>query len=108
MEQDYTSEMSASTAGFTLSAMVAMVFNTVLVWVKESNPGVNAYMKSLTGHHWITHGLAVVIMFLVPGFLFSKLRSVRNIRGVTLTYMLILVVILSGLGILGFFLMEGF
>lgn len=106
MEPNQANEMSALTTGFTVSAIVASIFSTLLTWIKETNPPVMAYMKSLTGHHWITHGLAVVIVFLVLGFLFSNMTGVQKMRGMILTYMLVISVVLSGLGIFGFFLLA--
>lgn len=104
MEQNQTNEMSPYTAGFTLSAAVAIIFNTLLTWAKETYPELNTAMKSLLGHHWITHGVAVVLIFLVLGFLLSKMPGVQKMRGTTLTTILIVSVVLSGLGIFGFFL----
>lgn len=96
--------MSASAAGFTLAAIVATIFNTVLTIIKEEYHPLNVYMKSLTGHHWITHGIAVVAVFLVLGFLFSRMGIVQRMRATTLTNMLIATVVIFGLGIFGYFL----
>lgn len=54
-------------AAFGLSAAVAIAFNTVLAWSKDAFEPLNRLMASLTGHHWITHGLADVALFLVLG-----------------------------------------
>ena len=81
MEQNQTNEVSPYTAGFGVSAAVAIVFNTVLTWVKETYDPPNAAMKALLGHHWITHGVAVVIVFLALGFFLSKSGSIQKIRG---------------------------
>jgi len=96
--------MSASATGFTLAAIVAIIFNTVLTIIKEEYHPLNVYMKSLTGHHWITHGIAVVAVFLVLGFLFSRMDSVQRMRASTLMNMLIATVVIFGLGIFGYFL----
>lgn len=96
--------MSASAAGFTLAAIVTVIFNTVLTIIKEEYRPLIAYMKSLTGHHWITHGLAVVIVFLVLGFLFSRMGGMQRMRASTLTNLLIITVVIFGLGIFGYFL----
>lgn len=96
--------MSASAAGFTLAAIVATIFNTVLTIIKEEYHPLNVYMKSLTGHHWITHGIAVIAVFLVLGFLFSRMGSVQRMRASTLTTTLIATAVIFGLGIFGYFL----
>lgn len=96
--------MSPYTAGFTLSAAIAIVFNTLLVFAKETYPELNAAMKNLLGHHWITHGVVVVLVFLVFGFFLSKMTGIQKMRAATLTTILIVSVVLSGLGIFGFFL----
>mgnify|MGYP000063637865 CR=1 FL=1 len=70
------SQMSKNTreermaAAFGLSAAITVVFNVVLAFIKDSYPPLNAFMTSLTGHHWRTHGLADVILFVLLGFLF--------------------------------------
>lgn len=104
MEPTQSTEMSPSTAGFTLAAIVAIIFNTVLTIIKEEYHPLNVYMKSLTGHHWITHGIAVVAVFLLFGFLFSRMGSVKRMRASTLTTILVVTVVVFGLGIFGYFL----
>ena len=44
----------------------------LLVIVKENVPGAQDLMQSLTGHHWVSHGLIVLIVFLVLGFALSR------------------------------------
>lgn len=104
MEPTQSTEMSAATAGFTLAAAVAIILNTVLMITKEEYHPLKDYMKSLTGHHWITHGLVVIAVFLVLGFLFSKMASVQRMRTSTLTTFLVATVVIFGLGIFGYFL----
>jgi len=52
---------------------LGMAFNAALVVAKESLPGWRAAMASLTGHHWTTHGAAVIALHLACGALFSTL-----------------------------------
>ena len=85
---------------------MAIVFNTILTWAKETYAPLNGAMKALLGHHWTTHGVAVVVVFLVLGIFLSKSTSVRGIRGTSLTIILVGAVLLSGLGIAGFFLVK--
>jgi hypothetical protein len=61
---------AATAAAFGLSAAITILFNVVLALVKDSWAPLNSFMAQLTGHHWRTHGLADVIVFLVLGWLF--------------------------------------
>ncbi len=61
-------------SGFGLSLIIMLIFNALLVIVKESvDPLMNA-MKAVTGHHWTTHGIVVMALFLILGFIFSGLQ----------------------------------
>src|SRR4051812_46274299 len=59
-------------AAFGLSGAIAIVFNTVLTWSKEAYDPVASLMASLTGHHWITHGLADIAVFVIVGLVFMR------------------------------------
>jgi len=74
--------ISKYTVSFGLSLVISSVINALLVIAKEKSPAVQAEMKKLTGHHWITHSVVVVALFVVLGFL---LAQVRGGRGMTMT-----------------------
>jgi hypothetical protein len=57
-------------AAFGLSAAITAVFNVVLAFVKDAYAPLNTFMAHLTGHHWRTHGLADLIVFIVLGWIF--------------------------------------
>jgi hypothetical protein len=59
-------------AAFGLSAAITVVFNVVLAFVKDSYPPLNSLMAHMTGHHWRTHGLADVILFILLGLFFMS------------------------------------
>lgn len=59
-------------AAFGYSLAVVSVLSAMLVILKEKNEAVMALMKAATGHHWITHGLVVLIAFVVLGLVFAK------------------------------------
>lgn len=61
-------------AAWGLSAAITVVFNVVLAFVKDSWPALNSFMASLTGHHWRTHALADVILFVLLGWIFTARR----------------------------------
>src|SRR5579872_1289131 len=66
-----TQQPTRASAAFALAAAIACVFNTALAWTKDAYAPLNSFMASLTGHHWITHGLADVILFLGLGAIFA-------------------------------------
>ncbi len=65
---DSDTGISATVAGFGLSYAITSLFNVLLVIVKENVPGVEDLMKGLTGHHWVSHGLIVLIVFVILGY----------------------------------------
>jgi hypothetical protein len=59
-------------AGFGLAAAIAILFNTALAWAMDVDEPLKAYMASLSGHPWRTHGFAAVAVFIVLGYLFTS------------------------------------
>ncbi|AEA12526.1 hypothetical protein TUZN_1045 [Thermoproteus uzoniensis 768-20] len=51
----------ASAVGY----VVAALFNAILDVVKESVKAVNAWLTTTFGHHWIGHGVLVVLSFVI-------------------------------------------
>lgn len=97
------STFSKQTIGYGIAAVVAILGNTVLTWVKEENPAVNAFMKQIMYHHWIAHGVAVVLTFLILGFLLSRVMRPSECK--TLTPLLVVATALGALGIIVLFLL---
>jgi hypothetical protein len=87
------------TSGFVLSAAITVVFNTALAWAKDAYPPLNDFMKSLSGHHWTTHGLADLLIFVGLGFVFTKTRAAEKIAPNRLTTVLIGAVAIAALGL---------
>ncbi|MFA6608618.1 MAG: hypothetical protein WCT07_01790 [Candidatus Paceibacterota bacterium] len=104
MEKDINQNADNLTTAFGISASVAIVFNTLLMVAKESNPAILAWMKMVTIHHWITHGLLVTGVFIILGLVLYKTKI--QIQIMSLTWMVTLSSILSGLGIVIFFLLD--
>lgn len=95
--------MNKTSTAFALSAAIACLFNTALAWAKDAYPPLNKFMVSLTGHHWITHGLADLIVFIGLGLLFMNTSVGKNPeRTVSI---LIWSVVASGLGLFVWFLL---
>jgi hypothetical protein len=98
-----TDRLSHTAIAYGIGASVAVLFNTLLAWVKDSYDPLNTAMARLTGHHWTTHGLAVVLVFLMVGFAISRGHE-DSLKG---PYAPIAVlcgsVVLAGLGLVGWF-----
>ena len=60
-------------------------------------------MVLLTGHHWITHGLADVIVFVVLGFVFLRFDTAQRLSEMALVTTLALAVVVAGLGLVGWY-----
>jgi hypothetical protein len=65
---------------FGLALAVACVANAVIVVVKEKSNAVMGAMKTLTGHHWTTHALIVIVLFLGLGSLLAVARGGRGME----------------------------
>jgi hypothetical protein len=91
--------VSATVYGFGQAAAITLLFNTVLAWVKDAWDPLNTFMAHLTGHHWITHGLADVIVFVVLGYVLTSRRHGRTGDGVRLAVMLVVAALLAGGGL---------
>lgn len=61
-------------AGFGLSYAVVALFSAILVVLKELIPAIKDLLVAFTGHHWGTHGILVIILFLVLGFVFANME----------------------------------
>jgi len=92
---------------FGLSLAVTSVLNALLVVIKELNEGtVLAWMKQATGHHWVTHGVFNLVVFVLLGFLFAAMSrgpTTKEAFG-NLTGIVVGTVLASASTIAGFFL----
>jgi hypothetical protein len=70
------STLSKYTVSFGLSLGIASIANALLVIAKESSPSrVMPWMKRMTGHHWSTHCLIVLVIFVLLGLFLSRLNG---------------------------------
>ena len=106
MEWNNEQRVDSKTAGFALAAAVAVIANTFLVWVKELSPSLLAFMKATFYHHWIGHGLIIVVLCFVLGMLLSKTRLARHMSGTSLAWLVFIATALGALGIFGFYVRE--
>lgn len=95
--------MKPSTSGFVLAAAITVVFNTALAWAKDAYPPLSRFMQSLTGHHWTTHGLADLLLFVGLGLIFAKTRVAEKISAERLTALLVGSVAIAGLGLVAWY-----
>ena len=84
-----------------VSAIVSIVFVTgITVWA-ELAPGLKAFLKSLTGHHWVTKSWGVVMVYLAGLILFYWLP--KQIGEKTLRRSVLSLVVFAILGALVLF-----
>ena len=95
--------MNKASSAFALSAAIACLFNTALAWAKDAYAPLNKFMAGLTGHHWITHGLADLIVFVGLGLVFMK--TADKIKPERLVSILVWSVAAASLGLFAWFLL---
>jgi hypothetical protein len=86
---------------FTVSLVVSIYFNTLLVVMKELVPELKMFMKTYLLHHWLGHGFFVLLFFVLCGLLFNKVRVKPNIKN--MPAYIISSIIISGIGISVFY-----
>lgn len=104
MEQN---EIGKYTRSFGLSFAITSVLSALLVILKELNEDtVLAWMKAATGHHWVTHGVLNLIVFVVLGWALSRPNNGQGVKitGNVLVMSIVGAVVISGLLIMGFYL----
>jgi len=69
----YDGTLDGAAGAFGAAAAFVMVFNTALAWIKDAYAPLNDFMAALTGHHWITHGLVDLAVFVVTGAVLMRL-----------------------------------
>lgn len=89
--------MKSTTAGFVLAAAITVLFNTTLALAKDASPPLTNFMTSLAGHHWTTHGLADLVLFVGLGLIFTKSNTVAKMDPNRLIGILIGSVAVAGL-----------
>ena len=99
MQENTLSKYSVS---FGFSLVVCSLVNALLVIAKEKSHSVQSAMQKLTGHHWVTHVVIVLVLFFVFGFAFANITSSVN----RLIKSIVAGVVISGLIIVGFYLLA--
>jgi hypothetical protein len=98
--------LSKRTVGFGIALAFACVINALIVVIKEKSDAVMAGMKKLSGHHWTTHSIIVVVLFLGVGWVLARARGGLgiNMTARALIGTVVSGVALAGLIIVGFYL----
>ncbi|MGE5258998.1 MAG: hypothetical protein ACM3KE_20170 [Hyphomicrobiales bacterium] len=102
-------DISKYTASFGVSLAITSVLSALLVVVKELNEdSVLAWMKNLTSHHWITHGLFMLIIFFALGWGLAKTNKGQGLKMTSggLVCTIVSGVVIGGLIISGFYLVD--
>ncbi len=86
------------TISFGISATITIILNTILMILKEKIPNFHNFLVTLSGHHWISHGIVDIVIFILLGFIISKRVITKKI-----SILLILSTIISVAGIMIFF-----
>lgn len=97
------------TVSFGLSLAITSLLSALLVVLKESNEPVLNWMKHATVHHWVTHGIFNLIVFVVLGWALAQLNGGAGLKITTKNLITGFVsgVVIGGLIIAGFYLIEG-
>jgi hypothetical protein len=96
--------MEKYSAGFGLSLIVTSLLNAIILLCKELNASIMSALKSALGHHWTTHGVILIIVFFVLGFIFSGMKLGTKLDSRKMMKYIIWAVTISGVIIAGFFL----
>lgn len=99
-----TDDIGASATGFGASYAIASVLSALLVVLKERSGAVHDGLAAITGHHWVTHGLLSLIVFLVLGLVLSRIGSGMRMTADVLIMIIVGATVLSGLIIVGYYL----
>ena len=88
-----------------VAAILAIVFATVITIWAELDPGLKGFLKSVTGHHWVTKSWGVVLVYIVGLILFSVLpKEIKDNTVRRAVEWAIVAAILGALAIFSFFL----
>ncbi len=97
------------TASYGVSLAITCVLSALLVPIKELNKPLFTLMAKATTHHWITHGVFDVIVFVVLGWALAQLNGGTGLKtpAKSLINMIVGAVVIGGLIIAGFYLFVG-
>ncbi|QIK20323.1 hypothetical protein G7968_16630 [Ralstonia solanacearum] len=95
------------TTSFGLSLGATSVLSALLVILKETHESsVLAWMKAATGHHWVTHGMLDVLVFILLGFALRGLARRLQSRPAIVTTLALGGVVVGALLVAGFYSLD--
>jgi hypothetical protein len=97
------------TVSYGVSLAITVLLSALLVVFKELNEPLLNFMKKVTIHHWVTHGAFDLIVFVVLGWMLAQLNGGAGLKISTKSFIAMIVgaVVLGGLIISGFYLIDG-
>jgi hypothetical protein len=104
-----TNGLGKYTVSYGVSLALTCLLSALLVVFKELNEPLLNWMKHITIHHWVTHGVFDIIVFVVVGWALAQLNGGAGLNISTKNFITMLVggVVLGGLIIAGFYLIVG-
>jgi hypothetical protein len=99
-------ELGKYTKLFGLSFAITSLISALLVVVKKTHEeSVLAWMKAATGHHWVTHGVVNLILFVLIGWVLSRPNNGQgvSISAKALVTTIVASLVISWLIIIGFY-----
>jgi len=99
-------KLRSETTGFALAAAVTVLFNTGLAWAKDAYAPLQDFMKSVGGHHWTTHGLADLVVFVGLGLIFTRVQAVEKMDAERVIRILTGSVAVAALGLVVWFVVH--
>ena len=97
-----TDSAGRTATAFGVSYAITSIFSALLVVLKESSEAVHDLLTAITGHHWVTHGVLNVIIFVVLGIVLSRTGGVQ-MTAKSLINTVVGATVASGLIIAGYF-----
>lgn len=88
---------------FGISYAITSILSALLVVLKESSQAVLDGLAAITGHHWVTHGVLNIIVFVALGFVLSRMDVGVQMTGKSLITTIVGATVVSGLIIAGYF-----
>ncbi|MBF0496771.1 MAG: hypothetical protein HQK58_09385 [Deltaproteobacteria bacterium] len=102
-------DLEKNTISYGLSLAVTSLFSALLVVLKElCDHSVLVWMSKATGHHWMTHGIIDVVLFVALGWFLGTLNGGHgvNISAEKFIKTVVGSVVISGLIIVGFYMVD--
>jgi len=97
--------LDAKTSGYVKAYAVTAIINAVIVLLKEKIDAVHELL-AIVGHHWVGHGILVVVIFFGLGAFFTSQH--KEMSGATAVNYLVWGTLIGGGIVTLFFLIELF